>query len=56
MVNQRGENMDKRQFELEIQKIAEANKKYEKIRQKKINKTLCWAKWKKFLLSIRKGV
>lgn len=50
MVNQRGESMDKHQFELEIKKIAEANKKYEKERQKKIKKTLRWAKWKKFCL------
>ena len=48
MVNQRGENMDKHQFELEVEKIAEANKKYEKERQKKIKKTLRWAKWRKF--------
>ena len=48
--------MDKHQFELEIEKIVEANRKYEQERQKKINKTLQWAKWKSFLLSIRKGV
>ena len=48
MVNQRGEIMDKHQFELEAEKIAETNKKYEKERQKKIKKTLRWAKWKKF--------
>ena len=40
MVNQRGESMDKHHFELEIEKIAQANKKYEKERQKKIKKTI----------------
>lgn len=56
MVNQRGESMDKHLFELEIEKIAEANKKYEKERQKKIRKTLRWAKWKRILLKLTKGV
>lgn len=39
--------MDKHQFELEIEKIEQANRKYEKERQKKIRKTYVIFKIKK---------
>ncbi len=55
IVNQRGAFMDKEQFYEEMRKIENHNKKYEKERQKKIRKTLRWAKRKMFILNLTKG-
>lgn len=47
--------MDKEQFYEDMKKIEKHNKKYEKERQKKIRKTLRWAKRKMFILNLTKG-
>ena len=57
MVNQRGVFMNMKEYDEYLKKLQKEEEKYAKKIKKDINRTLRWAKWKKFcqVLSNKKG-